>query len=58
MTEEQQETLFALKRAKPFAIVFGVIDKDSGEFSAYIKYDRRLMNKKARQGHAVFEAKS
>jgi hypothetical protein len=52
-TESQIKELANLKGYMPFRIVFGCIDKATGEFSAYAKTTMHTANKLARQGHHV-----
>ena len=52
-TPTQVKELENLKNWFPFRIVFGVIDKTNGEFSAYAKTTMHTANKLARQGNFV-----
>lgn len=52
-TEVQIQELSNLKNWFPFRIVFGVIDKANGEFSAYAKTTMHTANNLARKGHLV-----
>lgn len=54
LTVEQEKILRHLKAHFPYRVVFGVLDKDSGEFSSWAKSTKREALKLARQGHAVF----
>lgn len=53
MNEQQTKELQNLKAWFPFRIVFGVIDKNTGEFSAWAKTTMHAANKLAREGHTV-----
>lgn len=57
ITDVQKAELLRLKAYYPFRIVFGVVDKDTHEFSAYCKTTMHTANKLAREGHAVFLVK-
>lgn len=57
LNEQQERELRRLKQYFPFRIVFGVIDKDTAEFSAYAKTTMRTANTLSRKGHAVFVLK-
>ena len=52
-TPMQVKELENLKNWFPFRIVFGVIDKDTSEFSAYAKTTMHTANKLARHGNFV-----
>lgn len=43
-----------MKSYFPYRIVFGVVDKDTGEFSVWAKPTKHAMNRLVREGHAVF----
>ena len=45
-----------MKTRLPFRIVWGMIDKDTKEFSVHADYDKRKMNKAVRSGHVVMLA--
>lgn len=53
-TPEQVAECARLKAYFPYRIVYGVIDKDSGEFHASAQPTMRRANKLAREGHHVF----
>lgn len=57
LNEQQTAELVRLKAYFPFRIVFGVLKHD-GTFEAYANTDKRIMNKLARQGNAVFQVTS
>jgi len=52
-TDAHKTELTNLKNWFPFRIVFGVIDKTTGEFSAYAKTTMHTANNLARKGHLV-----
>ena len=54
MNKQQTDQLKRVKAYFPFRICFGVVDKDTGEFSMYAKPTKHLMNKLARDGHKVW----
>ena len=54
LTDTQKNELVRLKQYFPYRIVFGVVDKDSGEFTSYALPTKHLCNKKVREGHSVF----
>ena len=54
LTPAQVSELRRLKAYFPFRIVFGVINKDSGEFEAWAKPTKHAANRLARAGHHVF----
>jgi len=58
LTTEQHNELSRLKDYFPFRIVFGVLNKDSGDFATYAKTTMHTANRLARQGHKVFILKS
>jgi hypothetical protein len=53
LTANQTQELANLKNWFPYRIVFGVIDKATGEFSAYAKTTMHTANNLARKGHLV-----
>ena len=53
LTTKQQNELARLKAYFPFRVVFGVLDKDTGEFSAYAKTTMHTANRMVRLGHTV-----
>jgi cytochrome b len=53
LSDAQEEQLANLKAHFPFRICWGMIDKETGEFSCFAAFDKRGMNKAARQGHFV-----
>ena len=57
LTESQISELKRLKAYYPYRIVFGVIDKQSGEFTTWCKTTKHAMNAQARKGNQVFELK-
>ena len=54
LTPAQVSELRRLKAYFPFRIVFGVINKDTGEFEAWAKPTMHAANRLAREGHYVF----
>ncbi len=54
MTQEQIAELKRLKEYFPYRIIFGVIDKNTGEFGAWAKPTKHVMNRLIREGHKVF----
>ena len=58
LTEAQTNELKRLKAYFPYRVVFGVIDKQSGEFSAWAKTTKHAMNSQARKGNKVYELSS
>lgn len=54
LTQEQGAELRRIKAYFPYRIVWGQIDKTTGEFSAHGTLDKRLMNKAARSGNLIF----
>lgn len=54
LTEAQIAEMRRTKQYFPYRIVFGVFDKDTGEFSVWAKPTKHAMNRLAREGHAVF----
>lgn len=54
LNNEQAQELRRLKQYFPYRIVFGVLNKDTGEFAAYAKLTKHTANKLAREGHQVF----
>lgn len=57
MTNEQTQEAMRMKQYFPFRIVFGVIDRDTKEFSVYAKPTMHTANKLAREGHSVWVVK-
>lgn len=54
LTQQQVNEISRVKAYFPYRIVFGVVDKDTGEFFVYAKPTKHTMNKLAREGHQVF----
>jgi hypothetical protein len=54
LNESQANEIARMKAYFPYRIVFGVIDKNTGEFFVYAKPTKHTMNKLARDGHQVF----
>lgn len=54
MNDKQHAELARLKAYFPYRIVFGVIDKNTGEFFSYCKTTMHAANKLAREGHTVW----
>jgi hypothetical protein len=54
LNDHQANEMARMKAYFPYRIVFGVIDKDTGEFFVYAKPTRHTMNKMVREGHQVF----
>ena len=54
LTEAQIAEMRRTKQYFPYRIVFGVLDKDTGEFSVWAKPTKHAMNRLVREGHAVF----
>ncbi len=58
MTFELSDAQIAeMRRTKqyfPYRIVFGVVDKDTGDFFVYAKTTKHQLNRLVREGHAVF----
>lgn len=54
LTDSQIEELQRLKDYFPYRIIFGVIDKDTGEFEAWCKTTNHVLNRKLRECHSVF----
>lgn len=54
LSPTQYNELKRYKQYFPYRIVFGVIDKDTGEFVVYTKTTMHTANRLAREGHAVF----
>lgn len=53
MTDQQKQEIILMKTRLPFRIVWGMINKDTQEFSVHADYDKRKMNKAIRAGHHV-----
>lgn len=51
---QHEQELLNLKRWRPYMIVWGMYDKDTGEWFMYAKPTKHLMNKKLREGHTIF----
>jgi len=58
LTSEQRQELARLQAYYPYRIIYGMIDKDSGEFFASAVISMRIPNKMAREGHKVFVLKN
>lgn len=54
LTDAQNAEMRRLKQYFPYRIVWGMFDKLTGEFSCSASYDKRAMNREARNGHTVF----
>ena len=54
LTPAQVSELSRLKAYFPFRIVFGVVNKDTGEFEAWAKQTMHTANRLSREGHRVF----
>jgi hypothetical protein len=54
LTQEQTNELLRVKQWKPYAIIFGWINKDTQEFIASFVTSMRIPNKLVREGHTVF----
>ena len=54
LSEQQVAEMRRMKSYFPYRIVFGVFDKDSGDFFVYSKTTKHTMNRLVREGHAVF----
>jgi hypothetical protein len=54
LTQKQLAELQRIKQYYPYRVVFGVINKDTGEFQTWCKTTKHIANKLAREGHQVF----
>ena len=54
LTQEQTNELLRVKQWKPYAIIFGWINKDTGEFIGSFATSMRIPNKLTREGQTVF----
>lgn len=54
LSDQQVVEMRRMKSYFPYRIVFGVFDKDTGEFSVWAKPTKHAMNRLVREGHAVF----
>lgn len=57
LTQEQQAELQMVKAHYPYYIIWCMIDKDTGKFSAHATPTMRIPNKMVRKGHTVFKVK-
>ena len=57
MNEQQMNEIILMKTRLPFRIVWGMLHKDTHEFSVHADFDKRKMNKAVRSGHLVVQAK-
>ena len=53
ITESEIKELERLKMYFPYRHVFGVVDKNTNQFSAYACKTKHQANKKTREGHYV-----
>ncbi len=56
LTTGQRQEITSLKSHYPYRIIYGMIDKDTGEFQASAVTTMRIPNKLVREGHTVFTA--
>lgn len=54
MTDEMKTQMITLKKCFPYRIVWGKLDKDSGEFEVFATPTKHAMNKAVREGHKVW----
>jgi hypothetical protein len=54
LTESQTQELARLKAYFPYRIIYGMIDKTTGQFTASAVQNMRIPNKLTRDGHTVF----
>ena len=54
LNAQQVAEMQRMKSYFPYRIVFGVIDKDTGQFEVWAKPTMHAANRLVREGHAVF----
>lgn len=54
-SEAQVAEMRRVKSYFPYRIVFGVFDKETGEFSVWAKTTKHSMNRLVREGHLVYQ---
>jgi hypothetical protein len=54
LTAEQINQMGFLKQHYPYRIIYGVIDKNTNEFTSSAVSSMRIPNKLTREGHTVF----
>jgi ABC-type lipopolysaccharide export system ATPase subunit len=57
MTNEERLSIANMKRWRPFRVVWGMINKDTGKFTLHANTTERPMYKAAKAGHLVVQAK-
>jgi len=58
LNAEQLNEMGFLKSHYPYRIIYGVVDQNTGKFTASAVTTKAIPNKLARQGHTVFVLES